>query len=166
MKIVTVGTEAENNALKGILGKLCPASRLVGIPLREPSGSSIYGEIRRIGPELLITVNLAGFELLTQRKGVLYNLLDCKSLHLLTKRGLKNESCLAKQLSIAMFFFCVGEDYHAYLRKNYPDMPFLGTMGSFMTEQAPAGSVEEPYWEAALAEILNKLQRETGLEIN
>lgn len=64
----------------------------------------IIGEIRALRPDVLVTVDLPGFEQRTLTDNISYNLLDCKQLHLLLHENPGNESCLAGQLSIAMFF--------------------------------------------------------------
>ena len=56
-------------------------------------------------PDLLISYNLAGFELSTLTDSVLYNLLDCRQFHFITKDNLPNEKYLEKLLSINLFVF-------------------------------------------------------------
>lgn len=128
MRILIIGDFKEAMGLKELLPCCCPGCEVFCIICRGLSGGHIYQEICRIQPALLITVNLAGFELLTQKKDILYNLLECKSIHLLLKKGLVNEKYLNRTLSIAMFFFCAGEEYKRYLLNKYPDIPFLETI--------------------------------------
>lgn len=90
-----------------------------------PLTRDMMGDIKRKAPDLLITLDLAGFDRTTFTDGVAYNLLDCKQLHLLLREGLEQETLLKKPLSIAMFFACAGETYAGYLRRNYPDIPWL-----------------------------------------
>lgn len=85
----------------------------------------VIGEIKSLQPDLLITVDLPGFEQCTLTDNVAYNLLTCKQLHLLLHRELPNEPYLDRPLNIAMFFYCVGDDYYGYLRNQYPDLPYL-----------------------------------------
>ena len=94
----------------------------------------IIGEIKSLHPELLITVDLPGFEQCTLADNVSYNLLDCKQLHLLFHKNLPNEQCLNKQLSIAMFFYCAGKPYYEYLHKLYPDIPYLKELPGWQFE--------------------------------
>ena len=85
----------------------------------------ITSAVKSLHPELLITVDLAGFEQRTLTDNISYNLLDCKQLHLLFHENLPNEKYLSKQLSIAMFFYCAGDTYYEYLCKLYPHVPYL-----------------------------------------
>ena len=61
--------------------------------------------IQTEAPDLLISYNLAGFELETLTDSVLYNLLDCRQFHFINKNNLSNEKYLDKLLSINLFFF-------------------------------------------------------------
>lgn len=85
----------------------------------------IVGEIKALRPDLLITIDLAGFEQCTLTDNISYNLLDCKQLHLLLHENLPNEPYLKGQLSIAMFFYCAGDAYYNELIRKYPNMPYL-----------------------------------------
>lgn len=85
----------------------------------------IIGEIKTLCPEVLITVDLPGFEQCTLTDNISYNLLDCKQLHFLLHENLRNESYLAGQLSIAMFFYCAGEALYNRLARKYPHLPYL-----------------------------------------
>ena len=95
--------------------------------MRYASGErrDIIGEIKSLHPDLLITVDLAGFEQCTLTDNISYNLLDCKQLHLLLHENLPNEPYLAGQLSIAMFFYCAGDAYYDALLRRYPNLPWL-----------------------------------------
>ena len=56
-------------------------------------------------PDLLVSYNLAGFELGTLTDSLLYNLLNCRQFHFITKKPLSNEQFLDKLMSINMFIF-------------------------------------------------------------
>ncbi len=98
----------------------------------------IIGEVKALHPEILITADLPGFEQCTLTDNISYNLLDCKQMHLLFRERLPNERYLKKQLSIAMFFYCAGNRYYEYLRRQYPDIPYLKTLPDWQ-----AGADEE-----------------------
>lgn len=85
----------------------------------------IIGEIKALRPDVLVTVDLPGFEQRTLTDNISYNLLDCKQLHLLLHENLRNESCLDGQLSIAMFFYCAGNTLYERLARRYPHLPYL-----------------------------------------
>ena len=65
----------------------------------------IESYIKKETPDLLISYNLAGFEMGTLTDSVLYNLLDCRQFHFIKKDNLPNEIYLDKLLSINLFIF-------------------------------------------------------------
>ena len=159
MRYVLVGTGAETDQLKACLKNRNTDCEVYCFNRPGFQDGEIYYGLRRLNPELLITVNLAGFELTTLCDGILYNLLDCKSLHLLTERNLNNEKLLTKQLSISMFFFCWGESFYEYLSAAYPNIPFLRSVEQLLPK---AGNFSSP---DILSEIFRLLQQETGLTL-
>ena len=64
--------------------------------------------VQNESPDLLVSYNLAGFELGTLTDSLLYNLIDCRQFHIIKKRSLPNEKYLQKLKSINLFIF---EDY-------------------------------------------------------
>ena len=82
-------------------------------------------DVKKAEPDLFINFNLSGFEQGTLMGGVAYNLLNCKQIHILLEDSLPNEHFLEKQLSIAMFFYCVSPACFRYLSANYPEIPYL-----------------------------------------
>ena len=112
MKILILSEHPINNieGMKYFLDKLTQEDKaeitcLQYIPV---GGRDIISEIKARRPDVLITVDLVGFEQRTLTDNISYNLLDCKQLHLLLHENPRNESYLAGQLSIAMFFYCEG----------------------------------------------------------
>ena len=95
--------------------------------------------------DLIITFDLAGFEQTTLMGGISYNLVNSKFVNFLLHENLKNEKCLSKQLSLSMFFYCAGEEYAAYLREHYPDIPYLKALQGVKEtgEAAMRSAVEE-----------------------
>lgn len=85
----------------------------------------MFAEIKKFEPDILFTYNLAGFELCTMTDAVCFNLLDCKQLHWIEKKGCINEIYLKKVLSIAMFFATEDKELHKYLEENYEMLPRL-----------------------------------------
>lgn len=63
----------------------------------------ITSQILAVEPDLLVTYNLAGFELCTLTDGLSYNLLSCRQLHFIEKDNCPNEKYLQKDKSINMF---------------------------------------------------------------
>lgn len=82
-------------------------------------------DIKKAEADLFVDFNLSGFEQGTLTGGIAYNLLGCKQVHILLDAALPNEKQLEKQLSIAMFFYCVDAQYCRYLSERYPELPCL-----------------------------------------
>ncbi len=59
-------------------------------------------------PDLLVSYNLAGFELSTLTDSLLYNLIDCRQFHIINRKDLPNQQFLHILRSINLFIF---EDY-------------------------------------------------------
>lgn len=96
-------------------------------------------DIRKAEADLFVDFNLWGFEQGTLAGSIAYNLLDCKQIHILLDDTLPNEKQLEKQLSIAMFFYCVDAQYCQYLSERYPEIPYLKEVkGWKRTEAADA----------------------------
>ncbi|MBR6665222.1 MAG: hypothetical protein IKL22_05825 [Lachnospiraceae bacterium] len=85
--------------------------------------------------DLIVTFNLAGFDISTLTDGLSYNLVDSKFIHFLLHENLPNEKYLSKQLSISMFFYCVGNEYCDYLWKTYPEIPWLKELTGWNAEE-------------------------------
>lgn len=61
-------------------------------------------------PDLLISYNLAGFELCTLTDSLQYNLYDYRQFHIIQKKDLPNKKYLSKIRSINLFLF---ENYNS-----------------------------------------------------
>lgn len=102
----------------------------------------ILREVKAFRPDILVTVDLQGFEQCTLTDNLSYNLLGCKQIHLLLHDRLRNERCLDKQLSIAMFFYCAGHDHYEYLCNRYPNLPYLKELSGWQAGRN-AGAAEQ-----------------------
>lgn len=118
--------------------------------LSEDSGAikSIQRKVKELSPEVLITVDLAGFEQRTLTDNISYNLLDCKQIHFILNRNLPNERYLEKPLSISMFFYCQDNEYCKYLLEKYPDIPYLKAMNIENVEQDSVTANEDALWKS------------------
>ena len=85
-------------------------------------------DLKKNPAEVVVTFNLAGFDICTLTDGLSYNLENSKFVHFLLEEHLPNERYLSKQLSISMFFYCVGKGYCEYLWRAYPEIPYLKYM--------------------------------------
>ncbi|MCM1126803.1 MAG: hypothetical protein NC429_10050 [Lachnospiraceae bacterium] len=124
MKVIIVAKEDAYTLLLHELSKILSANPRNVIEQHMITPGSLP-RIQSSGADLVITINLSGFELTTLTGGISYNLWNAKFVHFLLKRNLKNEIILQKPLSISMFFYCVGKEYKEYLLKKYPEIPYL-----------------------------------------
>ena len=88
----------------------------------------LIGNIKNTASELLLTVDLAGFDRVTLTDNIAYNLLDCKQVHVLCGKDLPNEKALEKSLSIAMFFLCFEKENCEVLKRRYTHIPWIECM--------------------------------------
>jgi len=69
------------------------------------SRACLINNIRKCKADLLVTYNLAGFELSTLMDSLGYNLVDCRQFHFVMKKELLQSEYMKKEKSINMFFF-------------------------------------------------------------
>ncbi len=112
--------------------------------------------------DLVVTVNLYGFEFTTLTGGISYNLWNTKFVHFLLDENLPDEKYLAHPLSISMFFFCKGTGYQKYLQKRYPLIPYLEAITGWR-EDAGEKAVKENA--ACLAALVWKAAEKCGLSL-
>lgn len=105
-------------------------------PAGKNSGTLI-SDINAMVPDILISVDLLGFEQCTLTDNISYNLLNCKQIHLLLQDKIENEKYLSKVLSMAMFFFCAGDAHFKYLSQTYPHLPYLKRLEHWESAIAP-----------------------------
>lgn len=105
-------------------------------------------KVKELSPDMLITVNLEGFEQSTLTDNISYNLLDCKQIHFIFDKNLPNERYLIKPLSISMFFYCTDDEYCKYLLEKYPDIPYLKTMNIEGIEQDSVTANVDALWKS------------------
>ena len=114
------------------------------------------------GADLVVTVNLYGFEFTTLTGGISYNLWNTKFVHFLLDENLPDEKYLAHPLSISMFFFCKGTGYQKSLQKRYPLIPYLEAITGWR-EDAGEKAVKENA--ACLAALVWKAAEKCGLSL-
>lgn len=124
-----------------------------------PLQGDLIGKIKKMNPELLLTVDLAGFDRVTLTDNIAYNLLDCKQLHVIIDDNLKNEKELEKLLSIAMFFVCSHQKQCESLKGRYPHIPWIECMEGWSTTEdlCEDKNVEE------IAKVLERVMEECRL---
>ena len=67
--------------------------------------NQLIASIRSYNPDLLVSYNLAGFELSTLADSLSYNLIDCRQFHIINKRNLPNEMYMNIFRSLNLFLF-------------------------------------------------------------
>lgn len=132
--------------------------------LCEDSGTikSIQTKVKELSPDVLITVDLEGFEQSTLTDNISYNLLDCKQIHFILNRNLPNERYLKKPLSMAMFFYCTDDEYGKYLLEKYPDIPYLKAMDIENIEQDSVTANVDVLWKS-VCEVMKICKLDDGI---
>lgn len=141
MKIVFLQEQTDGNGLifaefQKVLNRE-QSHKLMFIFYDSITEKNICAKIKETAPDLIITTNLLGFEQKTLTDNLAFNLLDCKQIHLLLHENLINEVYLSKQLSISMFFYCLGEDYFRNIAKKYPNLPYLKKIDGWQIGESP-----------------------------
>ncbi|MCM1119863.1 MAG: hypothetical protein NC543_10975 [bacterium] len=165
MKIMIISEQPVNNigGMEEFQRKLTEEKKAEVLCLRytAQNADAIFHEIKSQDPQLLITVDLPGFEQCTLTDNVGYNLLRCKQLHLLLHENLPNEPYLAKPLNISMFFYCASESSRERLTRRYPDLPYLKVLEGWKADDGPTQEHNARVLYAAYGEVL----RESMLEV-
>lgn len=110
----------------------------------------MYLEVKKDEADFLITLDLEGFGWGTESGSIFYNLLSCKSLHFLFGDKEEYAEYLSNKLSIAMFFYCVGEKENVIegMIQKYPNISYIkGVTG-----------MEEPDVKAVLKDIRDEIE--------
>jgi len=85
--------------------------------------------------DLLIVLDMAGFEAETLTGGRSYNLLNCKQVHLLLWDWREREHYMTKPLSMAMFFYVAGRENYDRLKSEYEQLPYLKLLEGWKSSQ-------------------------------
>ena len=123
---------------------------------------SIQRKVKELSPDILITVDLEGFEQSTLTDNISYNLLDCKQIHFILNRNLPNERYLEKPLSMAMFFYCTDNEYCKYLLEKYPDIPYLKAMNIENIERDSVTANVDALWKS-VCEVMKICKLDDGI---
>lgn len=92
---------------------------------------------------LLVSFDLAGFQLKTLTNNVWYNLLPCKQIHFITTLNSSMETYLDNPLSISMFFYCISEQQKNTLITKYENIPWISVL--LFWEEAPVQSLAQAF---------------------
>lgn len=118
-------------------------------------------QIKKLQPDILITLDLAGFRFRTQSGENALNMLHSKNLNLIWGNKSEYAQYLNKKISLSMLFYdCSGKDYH--LPEIYPNLLYYKAIGSMPTACSKADypnqsqSVEsfQQIWSDFIQEVL------------
>lgn len=144
MKIIIIAEEKSVfGKYKKIFQKKIEQSLKCKVEYLFPAGKSsgtLISDINAKAPDILISVDLLGFEQGTLTGNISYNLLNCKQIHLILQDKTENEKYLSKVLSIAMFFYCAGDAHFQYLSQTYPHLPYLKRLEHWDSAITPQGA--------------------------
>ena len=79
--------------------------------------------IKDVNPDVLITLDCAGFDMLTTGKILAYNTMPCRMAHIIIDKEYKLKNELSNRMNLSMFaYFAPNHDIDE-LSKKYPDIP-------------------------------------------
>ena len=116
----------------------------------EKNAALIINECREC--DLLIVLDMAGFEAETLTGGRYYNLMNCKQVHFLLSGWREKERYMNRPLSIAMFFYVAGQENFDRLKTEYEQLPYLKLLEGWNPSQT-AGSDNVSAIMAAVEEV-------------
>ena len=90
--------------------------------------SDFYSDLTSYAPSILLTENLAGFNISTLTGGPAYNLLHAIQYHVVHNQEAisgKAVSHISKPLSLSMHFLCSDEEISKKLISLNPDIPYI-----------------------------------------
>ncbi len=89
-------------------------------------GHEYYFSIIQSCPDLVFTLDFAGFEMSTETGEIALINLPCRNIHVILKEREQDfRKYLPRKLSIAMFFYCHEHEIFNRLQVQYPDIPYL-----------------------------------------
>lgn len=162
MKMLLLSTQKADKVLLEELKQLLLSDHKNSVEHYTPKPDN-WQKIQHLNPDMVITIDLSGFEFTTLTGGISYNLWNTKFVHFLLEPNLDNEECLYRPLSISMFFYCRGEAYKEYVQKRYTDLPFLDEISGWANESSKKAAKENAL---KMAAIINKTTKKCGLHIN
>lgn len=92
-------------------------------------GDNIMSALENFKPDLLITEDLAGFEMTTLMDSVAYNKIHAIQIHVISDTAMLSSpmhlKLLSKPLSLSMHFICHSEKEKECLLSLNPDIPYI-----------------------------------------
>ena len=146
--ILVCRKEFRNEADKAasVLTKFNYDSELLDLTTEEKQA---YKRLAQDDFDLVITFDMAGFEKGTETGSLFYNLLSCKSIHILYGEKQAYSRYLSNKLSLAMLFFVLGkEDVSERMKEKYPQIYYI--------KSYPHDTTLDLIFETAFTEIQRK----------
>lgn len=106
--IITKGELTEVMLGKSVYEDLTAVNDVIFVDTSKTLRPYISIKLQELKPDLLITYDLAGFELTTLTDGLSYNLLDCRQFHILSQGRDMLRQYRDKVFSLNMLFFDKG----------------------------------------------------------
>ena len=113
-------------------------------------------KINELQPDILITLDLAGFQFRTQAGEIAFNMLPTKNLNLIWGNKPEYAGLLHKKISLSMLFYDVtGMNHH--LPALYPDLLYYKVLGTIPPEAPDSPQAKESFaqiWADFTREVL------------
>ena len=124
------------------------------------STSELMKNLSASAPDVIISLDLAGFELKTLTGECLFNTLPCKILNIISGDAPEYHAFLSKKLSLSMLFYDIsGRDFH--LSAKYPYMRYYYPLTKIVS--APMTDFQGIHSADMLLNIWNHFKKESLL---
>lgn len=88
----------------------------------------IYQELQAARPDLVMTLDCAGFEMKTEMDSISLNKLTCRVAHLLFDAPYKYKNYLQEEFNLSHFFYFAVTSDLAKVQSMYPNLPNYGLL--------------------------------------
>lgn len=133
---------------------------LITVNRKAPLHEQFYA-IRDHKSQLIITIDLAGFEFRNELEGLSYNNLPCRMAHLLCD---KYEVCPAElnmDLNFSMFFYTASKEQAEKIKEKYPNVENVKSMAELVDITNANKNVEK-----TAKDIIKQILRDTEFVLN
>lgn len=85
----------------------------------------VQAYIEKQKPDLLVTIDCAGFDLKLLGDDLFYNSLCIPAMHFLTKQPMEFSSELSERMNFTMEFYVMNEEHKIYIEQNFKRVPWV-----------------------------------------
>lgn len=123
------------------------------IPAHEKSGM-----IKQVQPQLIITFDMAGFELRTTLDSASYNVMPYRMAHILPGEYPLYSKWLQESMNFSMFFYALSETAEE-IKKNHPETENVYSVDTFSSPR---------WWDDnnIVCDLINKIVNDTEIELD